>query len=144
MKIIQCGILGLSLLLPLSALADFQYQETTQITGGSILGLMKFAGHFSKQASQANQPMVSAVYVQGNRMARVNAQTIEIVDLDNETITNIDLQKHTYTQMTFEQMRQHLEEAMQAAKEKQASEQPAPQQQQQQPPHQTTSMFNSR
>ncbi len=75
MKLYRYGVLGLSMLIPMAAFADFQYQETTQITGGSMLGLMKIAGHFSKQASQANEPIVSTVYVQGNRMARVNAQT---------------------------------------------------------------------
>src|SRR5665213_2238856 len=125
MKLYRWGLLGLSMLLPMSALADFQYQETTQITGGSMLGLMKMAGHFSRQAKQAGQPIVSTVYVQGNRMARINAQTIEIVDLDKETITTVDLEKHTYTQMTFEQMRQQLEQAIQQAKEKQAEQKPS-------------------
>lgn len=131
MKINRCVVLGLSLLLPTAALADFQYQETTQITGGSLLGLIRMAGAFSRQAKQANAPIVSTVYVQGNKMARVNAQTIEIIDLDNETITNVDLEKRTYTQMTFEQMRRQLEQAVEKAQEKQATEKPAPQQPQQ-------------
>jgi len=58
-------------------------------------------------------------------MARVNAQAIEIIDLDKETITYVDLQKHTYTEMTFEQMRQQMEQAVQQAKEKQAQQQPS-------------------
>jgi hypothetical protein len=124
-KPLQYGALGLSLLLPTAAFGDFQYQETTQITGGSLMGMMKFASHFSKQAKQIGEPIVSSVYVQGNRMARFDPQTIEIIDLDAETITNIDMQKHTYTQMTFEQMRQQFEQAVQQAKEQQAKQQPA-------------------
>ncbi|MGH9616442.1 MAG: hypothetical protein ACRD28_06830 [Acidobacteriaceae bacterium] len=134
MKVYKCGVLGLILLLPAAALGDFQYQETTQITGGSILSMMKFASHFSKQASQANQPIVSAVYVQGNRMARVNPDTIEIIDLDKETITNVDLHKHTYTQMTFEQMRQAMQQGMQAAQASMAQQKAAAPQQQPQVP----------
>lgn len=130
MKLYRYCVLGLSLLLPMAAFADFQYQETTQITGGSLLSLMKMAGTFSRQAKQAGDPVVSAVYVQGNRMARVNAQTIEIIDLDKETITSVDLQKRTYTEMTFEQMRQQFEKAVQQAKEKQAQQASAPAQQQ--------------
>ncbi len=122
MKLYQCGVLGLSMLVPMAALADFQYQETTQVTGGSMLGLMKMAGRFSRQARQTGEPIVSTVYVQGNRMARVNAQTMEIIDLDKETITNVDLEKHTYTQMTFEQMRQQMEQAAEKMKEKQATQ----------------------
>lgn len=132
MKLYRYGVLGLSLLLPVAALADFQYQETTQITGGSLLGLMKMAGAFSRQAKEAGAPIVSTVYVQGNRMARINAQSIEIVDLDKETITNIDLAKHTYTQVTFDQMRQQLQQAVRQAKENQAQQKvsaPSPQQQ---------------
>mgnify|MGYP001546341058 CR=1 FL=1 len=59
-------------------------------------------------------------------MAHVNAQTIEIIELDKETITNVDLEKHTYTQMTFEQMRQQIDQAMQQAKERQAQQPAAP------------------
>lgn len=124
MNRLQFGVLGLSLLLPTVALGDFQYQETTQITGGSFVGMMKFASHFSHQAKDLTAPTVSSVYVQGNRMARFDPQTIEIIDLDKETITNIDLQKRTYTQMTFEQMRQQFEQAVQQAKEQQAKQQP--------------------
>jgi hypothetical protein len=125
MKLYRYGVLGLSLLLPVAALADFQYQETTQITGGSMLGLMKMAGHFSHQAQQVGEPIVSSIYVRGNRMARVNAETIEIIDLDKETITNVDLQKHTYTEMTFEQMRQQMEQAAEQMKAKQAEQKPS-------------------
>lgn len=131
MNRLQFGALGLSLLLPTAALGDFQYQETTQITGGSLVGMMKFASHFSKQAKDVGAPVVSSVYVQGNRMARIDPQTIQIIDLDAETITNVDLQKHTYTQMTFEQMRQQFELAVQHAKAEQAKQQTtAPQSQQ--------------
>ena len=135
MNRLQFGALGLSLLLPTAALADFQYQETTQITGGALMGMMKFASHFSKQAKDIGAPVVSSVYVQGNRMARFDPQTIQIIDLDAETITNVDLQKHTYTRMTFEQMRQQFEQAVQQAKAQQAKQQtPAPQPQQQPQP----------
>lgn len=133
MKLYRYGVFCLCLLLPAAALGDFQYQETTQITGGSMLGMMKFAAHFSKQASQANAPVVSAVYVQGNRMARVNAHTIEIIDLDGGTITNVDLDKHTYTQMTFEQMRQAMQQGMQQAQAKMAQQKDSTPQQPQVP-----------
>jgi hypothetical protein len=131
MKQLRYGALCLNLLLPTAVLADFHYQETTQVTGGSMMGMMKMAGAFSKQAREINAPNVSGVYVQGNRMARVNAQTMEIIDLDAETITSIDMQKHTYTQMTFEQMRQQFQRAMQQVKEKQAEQPSVPAQPQQ-------------
>jgi hypothetical protein len=107
-----------------AAHADFTYTETTQITGGSIMQIMKVAGAFSKTARQAGDPVVSTVIVKGNRMTRVGPQHTEIIDLDRETITSIDHQKQQYTVMTFEQMRQQIEKAMQKAKEEQRTKAP--------------------
>ena len=41
--------------------ADYTYQETTQLTGGSLLNMMKMVGHFSSQARKAGEPVVSTV-----------------------------------------------------------------------------------
>jgi hypothetical protein len=112
-------------LLTTSSLADFRYDETTQITGGSVVGMMKFAGAFSKDAKKAMDPVTSTVLVQGNRMARINPDNTEIIDLDKETITNIDHKKKQYTVMTFEQMKQQMEQAMKKAKEQQAKATPS-------------------
>lgn len=106
------------------AYADFTYTETTQITGGSIMQLMKVAGTFSKTARQAGEPIVSTVIVKGNRMTRIGQQHTEIIDLDRETITSIDHVKRQYTVMTFEQMWQQMEKAMQKAKEEQQKKAP--------------------
>ena len=102
--------------------ADFRYDETSQITGGTIVSTMKFAGAFSKDAKKTMDPTTSTVLVQGNRMARINPDLTEIIDLDKETITTIDHKKKQYTVMTFEQMKQQMEEAMTKAKEQQARE----------------------
>jgi hypothetical protein len=99
-------------------LADASYKETTQITGGSIVGMMKMAGAFSSQARKANQPITSEVYVSGNRMARIRPDGTEIIDLDAGTITHIDPVKHQYTTTTFEQMRQQIEQAQRDAEAK--------------------------
>ncbi len=121
----ELGVLALSLLLPAPVFADYSYQETTQITGGSIISLMKVAGVFSSQARRAGDPIVSSIYIKDNRMARVSPESIEIIDLDKETITEIDVAKKTYTVMTFEQIRQQMA-AAQAQMEKNAAQQPAP------------------
>ena len=119
------GVLAVALALPTSLFADYSYQETTQITGGSIVGIMKMASVFSSQARKAGDPIVSSIYIKDNRMARVNPDHIEIIDLDKETITNIDTLKKTYTVMTFEQIRQQMEAAREQMKKQQA-QQPAP------------------
>ena len=112
-----------------SARADFTYTETTQVTGGSLVSMMKTLGTFSKSARQFGQPVESTVIVKGNRMTRINADRTEIIDLDKGTITQIDNVKHQYTVMTFEQLKQRMQEAAARAKAQQAKQQPAQQQQ---------------
>ena len=110
-----------------AAHADFTYQESTQITGGSIVGMMKMVGTFSKSARQLGDPILTTVMVKGNRMTRISKDRSEIIDLDKGTLTEIDNIKKQYTIMTFEEMRQRMEAAMAKAKsqQKSASEQPA-------------------
>jgi hypothetical protein len=125
---VVAGLLVICVSIP--SFAEFQYTETTSITGGSIVGMMKMAGTFSKQARQANEPVSTTVIVKGNRMVRINNLSTEIVDLDKETVTHIDMQRKTYTVMTFAQMRQQMEDAARKAREQQAKAQkePPPQQ----------------
>jgi hypothetical protein len=101
----------LALLLAASpALADFSYQETSKITGGMLAGMMKIAGAFSKQA---REPIQSTVALKGNRLAHRGTMRASIIDLDQKTITEIDLQKKTYSVMTFAQMKQMLDDMAQ-------------------------------
>jgi len=106
--------------------ADYTYQQTTQITGGSLMKMMKSVGFISSQARHLGDPIVSTIYLKDNRLANVSPETIEIIDLDKETITNIDVQKKTYTVLTFDQMKQAMENARQQL-EKQPPPQPAAQ-----------------
>jgi hypothetical protein len=95
--------------------ADFSYQESSQITGGALAGVMKMASIVSKEAGQ---PVQSAVSVQGNRMVRSSSRRIEVIDLDQETITVIDPAKKTYSVMTFAEMREAMQKAMAKAQSK--------------------------
>jgi hypothetical protein len=96
-----------------SLLADISYQQKTEITGGAMASMMKFASVFSKQA---REPIASQVYVKGHRIARIGAHTGEIIDVDKETITHIDFDRKTYAVQTFAEMKQQIEEAMARAK----------------------------
>ena len=89
-------------------MADFSYQQSSKITGGAIAGAMRVAGAFS---SKAREPMTATILVKGHRMAHVTADTAQITDLDKETITSINFAKKTYSVMTFEQMRQMMQDA---------------------------------
>ena len=52
----RISFLVLFLALPSGIFADFHYTETTKVTGGSLLGMMKVAGTFSKQARHIGDP----------------------------------------------------------------------------------------
>ena len=109
------ALLGPMIFAPTFLFADYTYQETTQLTGGSMLRMIKMAGAFSSQAKKAGDPVVSTVYLKGNRMAKVSPDGVEIIDLDKETVTHIDTLKHTYTVITFEQMREQMRKAAEEA-----------------------------
>lgn len=100
---------GLLALASSTLLADFSYQETGTITGGMMKSLMKVAGVFSKSAREAEKPIVSTVAVKGNKMVHRSELHMSVVDLDAKTITSVDMQRKTYTVMTFEQMKQMMQ-----------------------------------
>jgi hypothetical protein len=87
--------------------ADFTYRETTTITGGAMLSMMKVVGVFSKQA---REPVQSTVAVKGDRMVHRTQQQATVIDLAAQTVTTIDLQKKSYTVMTFEEFRRMMEQ----------------------------------
>lgn len=89
-------------------LADFSYQEKSTITGGAVASMMKVAAVFSKQA---REPMQSSISFKGDRMVTRSSTHTTIIDLNSQTITTVDMQKKTYTVMTFEEMKQVIEQA---------------------------------
>ena len=99
--------------------ADFSYEQTSKLTGGMMAGMMKIAGAFSKQA---REPMVTKVLLKGNRMVNLGPSSAHIIDLDKQTITDINFQKKTYSVITFDQMRQALEQMSQKMKESQQAD----------------------
>ena len=112
-------------LVPLQA--DFSYQQTTKITGGSLTKMMKFIPGGGKMF----EPKTSSVYLKGDRLVHVFPDTMSIIDLASETMTEVNLEKKTYSSITFAEMREAMEkmaarmqEAM--AKSKRSGE-PAPQ-----------------
>ncbi|HKE25488.1 MAG TPA: hypothetical protein VKB88_24180 [Bryobacteraceae bacterium] len=105
--------IGILVLGSSTLLADFSYQEKSTLTGGAMMSMLKVAGVFSKGARDARGPMVSTVAIKGNRMLHRSDLHTSIIDLDAQTITSIDMQKKTYTVMTFEQMKQMMEQMAQ-------------------------------
>lgn len=114
---------GLALLFSTSTtcFADFQYSETSKMTGGALAGGMKVLGVFSKEARQAGQGSTSTISVKGNRMRRESSLgTAEIIDLEGRRIIQLNLKQKTYSVLTFDEMRARLEEARKKAAEQQS------------------------
>jgi len=118
--------------------ADFQYTETSQVTGGALIGMVKFASVFArgdakKQEQQALQPTTTTHYIKGNRL-RTDSQdgTTLIIDLDGRRVISIDLKNKTYGVATFDQIKAAMEQAQQQV-----------QQQMQQNPEQAQQMQNA-
>lgn len=85
--------------------ADFSYQETTKITGGSLTKMMKFIPGGGKMF----EPKTSSVYLKGDRLVHVLPDTMSIIDLASETMTEVNLEKKTYSSITFAEMREAME-----------------------------------
>jgi len=94
--------------------ADFSYQSTTQLTGGSIYNMLKALGPLARGA---RDPIVSTNLIKGNRMATIAKEHTTVIDLDKETITEIDTAKKQYSVVTFAQMKQAMEEAVAKAQQ---------------------------
>ncbi len=110
---------GLSMLTACMTMrADFTYQETTQMTGGALVSMMKMAGPFARGA---REPIVSTHIIKGNRMATISKDHTSVIDLDKETITNIDSDKKTYSVMTFAEMKQAMQEAVQRMQQRRSA-----------------------
>ena len=132
MNIRKVAALGVILLVTQFTFADASYQETSQITGGSMVSSLKAVSFLGGKAMKDMfAPITTTTMVHGNQKAVISKDSTEITDLDKETITHIDNVRKTYTVMTFAQMRQAFEnmpkqmaQAQQQAKQEQA-QQPA-------------------
>src|ERR1039457_5737250 len=112
---------GIMTLAGSSLLADFTYQETSTITGGMMMSMMKVVGAFNKQA---REPIQSTIAVKGDKMVHRSATSASVIDLASGTITHIDFQKKQYSVMTFEEMKQMMEQMSQKAQKRDKGDQP--------------------
>src|ERR1700760_490305 len=99
---------GIILLANRLMFADASYQETTQITGGSMMAPLKSMSFLSKSMRDALAPITTTTMVHGNQKAVVGKDPIEITDPDKETDARVDTVHKAYTVITFAQMRQAL------------------------------------
>jgi hypothetical protein len=90
---------------------DFKYTDTAKITGGSLKGVMKFAGIFGKQASQALKPTSTTKYIKATSCAAINLTAGSKFDLDQKLVIEIDPNNHTYSQATFDEIQDAIKKA---------------------------------
>ena len=101
-KLVSTVILGGASML----LADVQYEQTSKVTGGSIANLPFVGG-------KLKEPQLTKHIYQGNRMALISKDSVSVYDLDKETVTTILKEKREYSVMTFAEMREAMDKAMQ-------------------------------
>lgn len=120
----KASLIVLGALLAAPASADFSYQETTRITGGSVARMMKMVPGGGKTL----EAQTSSIYLKGNKLANATAKSVSIIDLDAETVTDINLEKKSYSVITFQEMAAAMEAArkkMEAELNKQGAQQQA-------------------
>ncbi len=101
------------------ARADFKYSDTSKITGGSLKSMVKFAGIFNKQASQSLKAMSTTRYVKGDVMRTDHPDgSVQILDLKRRVVIEMDPQNRTYSEMTFDEIRDALQKATDQQKAK--------------------------
>ena len=104
--------------------ADFKYSETSQVTGGAMMGAVKFASVFSKNAQQAMAPTTRTVAVKGNKLREEQSDgKVQIIDLDGKRFIQVDPQNKTYSIMTFDEMKQAMQKKQQEMQDKMKEEQ---------------------
>ncbi len=81
--------------------ADFGFQSRTQITGGTLV-----------QDLQAKKPEVFTQLIKGHRMTIFNKKHATVINLDNDTVLEIDFAKKTFFSKKFAEIKQNLDSAM--------------------------------
>ena len=89
--------------------ADFSYDSQAQITGGTLLQAVRAK---EPPKSKGPKPVIFTHLIKGNRMAMVSKTHTTVVNLDNETILEIDFVKKTFLSSTFAKKKLVLDLAM--------------------------------
>jgi hypothetical protein len=103
-----------------SVKADVRADEKTRLQFEGMLGRMVnfFGGKGAREGS------TSMVAVKGDRKMTLNDSAGQIVDLNEEKIYDLNVNKKTYKVTTFAEMRRQLEEAQKKYREEARKEQP--------------------
>ena len=90
--------------------------KTTQVDSFKFEGA--FGGFMNRFSRGAKDGTTSTVAVHGNRMAKFDDRTGQVIDLDEERVYEIDMRKKRYEVRTFAELREQFEKARAEAEEK--------------------------
>lgn len=108
-RVLESCVLTLSLI-AISAgpvAADVKTRDKAQVKFEGFLGRM--IGMFGGKA--AKEGIVTTNAVKGDRKVELNDSVGRIVDLKEEKVYELDVNKKTYTVVTFEELRRRMREA---------------------------------
>ena len=88
--------------------ADYSYQIRIQVTAGELYDALLALGLRTPGIRDA---VVTTNLIKGNRMALIAKGHTTVIDLAEETITEIEFSKKTYSVIPFAQMKKLLEDA---------------------------------
>jgi hypothetical protein len=80
-----------------AARGDFRIEQTSRVTGGSILQYTKLLG------GALAAPVKAVVAVKGNKMVHLSDAAMEVIDLDARTVTTVNQVRRTFQVKTFDQ-----------------------------------------
>ena len=123
MKFRVAAIIALVVACTGSIAADVRTDEKSKVEFAGALG--KIVNIFGGKA--AREGVTSTVAVKGDRRARLNDTTGQIVDLTEEKIYDLDMKRKTYKVTTFAELRRQMEEAQRKAEERAKTAEPSPQ-----------------
>lgn len=91
-------------LCPASLSADYRYEETSKVTGGTILRLSKFPG-----MGKMTAPTTTTHFYKGGKSAAVTGSRVDIIDADKGVFIVVNKDEKTYSTITFEEFKAALE-----------------------------------
>src|SRR6185312_1231262 len=112
------------------ALADVTVQQRVSVEGAGIMSAANMSGTTKTAISGQRSRTDSDIQLQ-SRIVRMLAHravgpTAEIVRLDQDRIDRLDITRKQYTETTFEELRTHLQKAIDKAQDSQTQGQEGP------------------
>jgi hypothetical protein len=119
-RLLRCSLLALPAVARL--FGDVTYNQSIRYTGGTMLTVVHrmandpaHGGSSGGDLQAQFQDQTFTVYLKGSKMARIGNSLSLIYNLEVGTITTINNPKHTYSVMTFEEMRRQSQQLQQRA-----------------------------